>query len=165
MKDKANYGWIELTKLDELDNHPIAGVKFEIVLGDNVVETLTTNAQGYAKSKDLVCGTYTVREKDNPTGYVEEISVTDSKVTPLKVNSLTFKNRPIQGKIRIFKSDELTKEALADAEFTVTRISGLPSHNGEGDGDVVAVMVTGTDGIAETELLTYGKYRDRKSVV
>ena len=165
VKDKANYGWIELTKLDELDNHPIAGVKFEIVLGDNVVETLTTNAQGYAKSKDLVCGTYTVREKDNPTGYIEEISVTDSKVTPLKVNSLTFKNRPIQGKIRIFKSDELTKEALADAEFTVTRISGLPSHNGEGDGDVVAVMVTGTDGIAETELLTYGKYRVEETVV
>ena len=165
VKDKANYGWIEVTKLDELDNHPIAGVQFEILRGNDVVTTITTDSRGYAKSGDLVCGTYTVREKSNPTGYVSEISVTEKTVTPLNTASVTFKNTPIQGKIRIVKSDELTKEALAGAEFTVTRISGLPSHNGEGDGEVVAVMITGADGIAETDLLTYGKYRVEETVV
>ena len=43
--------------------------------------------------------------------------------------------------------------------FTVTRISGLPSHNGEGDGEIVAVITSGKDGTAETPLLTWGEYQ------
>ena len=163
--DEENYGWIELNKLDELDRHPIAGVQFEIVLGETVKETVTTDANGYAKSGRLVCGTYTVREKANPTGYVNVLSAESGQVKKLETATLSFKNMPIQGKIRIIKSDELTKEKLTGAEFTVTRISGLPSHNGEGNGEVVAVITTDDDGIAETELLTYGKYQVEETVV
>lgn len=61
--------------------------------------------------------------------------------------------------MRIRKLDELTGEALPGAEFTVTRISGLPSHNGEGDGEVVAVITTDANGIAVTPLLPYGVYQ------
>lgn len=43
--------------------------------------------------------------------------------------------------------------------FTVTRISGLPSHNGENDGEVVAVITSGEDGTAVTPLLTWGEYQ------
>ncbi len=39
-------------------------------------------------------------------------------------------NMPIQGMIRIIKTDSETGKRLPGAVFTVTRISGLPSHNG-----------------------------------
>ena len=47
---------------------------------------------------------------------------------------------------------------LPGAVFTVTRVSGLPSHNGEDVGEIVAVITTGKDGTAETPLLTWGEY-------
>lgn len=72
---------------------------------------------------------------------------------------------PIQGVIRIVKTDSETGNGLPGAEFTVTRISGLPSHNGEGDGDVVAVITTDENGIAQTPLLTWGEYEIVESVV
>ena len=57
-----------------------------------------------------------------------------------ETTDLSATNQPIQGRIQIIKWDQLTKEALAGAEFTITRISGLPSHGGSQDGEVVAVM-------------------------
>ena len=47
----------------------------------------------------------------------------------------------------------------------MTRISGLPSHNGEGDGEVVAVITTDENGIAQTPLLTWGEYEIVETVV
>ena len=76
-----------------------------------------------------------------------------------KTTNLSAVNRPVQGKIRITKTDQLTKEALAGAEFTMTRLSGLPSHNGLGDGEVVAVITTDVNGVAVSPLLTWGTYR------
>ena len=72
---------------------------------------------------------------------------------------LSVTNQPIQGVLRIRKLDELTGEALAGAEFTITRISGLPSHNGDGDGEVVAVITSDAEGVAVSPLLTYGLYK------
>lgn len=72
---------------------------------------------------------------------------------------MTVTNQPIQGYIRIVKSDELTGEALAGAAFTITRVSGLPSHNGSNDGKVVAVITTDANGVATSPLLTWGTYR------
>ena len=65
---------------------------------------------------------------------------------------------PIQFKIRILKTDALTQEPLPGAEFTVKRISGLPSHNGAGDGEIVATLVTNDQGEAVTVPLTWGTY-------
>ena len=74
-------------------------------------------------------------------------------------------NMSIQGVIRIVKTDSETGNGLSGAEFTVTRISGLPSHNAEGDGEVVAVITTDENGIAQTPLLTWGEYEIVETVV
>lgn len=76
-----------------------------------------------------------------------------------EVITRTVTNKPIQGKVRIVKTDSETGKGLPGAVFTVTRISGLPSHNGEGDGEIVAVITSGKDGTAETPLLTWGEYQ------
>ena len=77
----------------------------------------------------------------------------------------TVTNMPIQSIIRIVKTDSETANGLPGAEFTVKRISGLPSHNGEGDSEVVAVITTDENGIAQTPLLTWGEYEIVETVV
>lgn len=156
-------GWIQLTKTDGMDGTTIAGVQFDIYendeYGNALAGTMTTDASGVATSPALRKGSYLVREHDAPTGYCAELIELTAEVKPAETTTLTVTNQPIQGKIRIVKTDELTGEVLSGAEFTVTRVSGLPSHNGMGDGEVVATIITDTGRIAETPLLTWGVYR------
>ena len=165
-ENEPTKGFIQIVKTDALDGRPIEGVQFDIVdAGGNVVGTMTTDANGAATSPALFKGQYTVREHENPTGYVAELAQQDAAVNPDETTYLGASNQPIQGRIRIVKRDQLTKELLAGAEFTVTRLSGLPSHQGAGDGEVVAVIATDADGVAETGWLTWGTYRVTESKV
>ena len=157
-------GRIVIEKLDELDRHPIAGVVFDIYEIDtngaegDLVASMTTDASGHAESPDLFSAEYLVKERTLPTGYTgtpwsERITVDmDQTITR------TVTNKPIQGLIRILKTDSETSKGLPGAVFTVTRISGLPSHGDDGIGEIVAVITSGKDGIAETPLLTWGEY-------
>ena len=164
--DKPKPGKISVTKTNSLDNTPIAGVEFEILnAAGQVVATIKTGADGKAVSGDLDIGAYKVREKNNPTGYVKDAVVKDAIVVSLKTTNIAVTNRPVQGKIRILKVDELTNKPLQGAEFTVKRLSGLPSHNGEGNGKVVATITSNAEGIAETGVLTYGEYEIVESKV
>ena len=159
VENEPTKGWIRLVKTDRLDGTPIAGVVFDILQNGRVVSSMTTGADGVTISEALNKGKYTVKEHANPTGYTNDLVALDCEVYSDVITRLTADNQPIQGSIRIVKRDELTGETLAGAEFTVTRISGLPSHNGSNDGEVVAVIVTDADGIAVTPLLTWGTYK------
>ena len=156
-------GWLKLTKTNSLDGHPIAGVTFNVYYyddyGSGLACTMTTDENGIAVSPALRKGRYLVQEEDEPVGYVHDLAELTAIVNPDETTELSVTNEPIQGILRIRKLDELTGEALAGAEFTVTRISGLPSHNGEGDGEAVAVITTDANGIAVTPLLPYGVYQ------
>ena len=166
VENEPTKGFIQIVKTDALDGRPIEDVQFDIVdAGSNVVGTMTTDANGAATSPALFKGQYTVREHENPTGYVAELAQQDTAVNPDETTYLGASNQPIQGRIRIVKRDQLTKGLLAGAEFTVTRLSGLPSHQGAGDGEVVAVITTDADGVAETGWLTWGTYRVTESKV
>ena len=164
-------GRIQITKKDVLDNHPIAGVQFDIYAVDakgnaaELVATMTTNAQGFAESPDLFPADYIVREHANPTGYEDVLWSETIPVGMDEIVTRTVTNQPIQGRIRIHKTDGETGNGLPGAVFTVTRISGLPSHNGEGDGEIVAVLTTDKNGVAETPLLTWGEYRIEETSV
>ena len=126
---------------------------------------MTTGEDGVALSEPLRKGSYIVREQDNPVGYVSELAEVDAVVFSDVITDISASNTPIQGKIRIIKKDQLTGEALSGAEFTITRVSGLPSHIGSNDGEVVAVITTDANGIAESPLLTWGMYRVEETVV
>ena len=162
-------GWLKLTKTNSLDSHPIAGVTFNVYYyddyGTGLACTMTTDENGVAVSPALRKGRYLVQEEDEPVGYVHDLAELTAIVNPDETTELSVTNEPIQGILRIRKLDELTGEALAGAEFTVTRISGLPSHNGEGDGEVVAVITTDAHGIAVTPLLPYGLYKVEETKV
>ena len=164
-------GRIRITKQDALDQHTIADVQFDIYSVDedgnaiDRVAQMTTNEQGIAESPDLFPADYIVREHANPTGYEDTLWSERITVGMDELVTRAVTNMPIQGVIRIVKTDSETANGLSGAEFTVTRISGLPSHNGEGDGEVVAVITTDENGIAQTPLLTWGEYEIVESVV
>ena len=164
-------GRIRILKQDELDQHVIAGVRFDIYSVDEAgnaadcVAQMTTNEQGIAESPDLFPADYIVMEHAAPTGYEETLWSEKITVGMDEIVSRTVTNRPIQGVLRIVKTDSETAKGLPGAQFTITRISGLPSHNGEGDGEVVAVITTDENGIAQTPWLTWGEYEVTETVV
>ena len=153
VENTPTQGKIQLTKTDQLDGTPIAGVVFDIYQGTTKVASMTTNAQGIAVSGPLPKGKYTVKESGLPTGYTGSLVSLDCEVKSDEITELKAANQPIQFKVKIVKSDALTKEPLAGAEFTITRKSGLPSHNGKGNGEVVATLTTDAKGEAVSDLL------------
>ena len=99
-----------------------------------------------------------MREVGAPTGY--KIAVNPSQTVTVAAGAtsdIRFENDRVNGKIRIVKRDALTKEALAGAVFTVTRLSA--AEGGGAVGEAVATLTTGADGTAETGWLQWGRYR------
>ena len=153
------YGAVRVSKTSADNGAVLSGTTFELMNGaGTVLATQTTGADGTARFDNLPAGGYTVREVGAPTGY--KIAVNPSQAVTVAAGATSdvrFENDRVNGKIRIVKRDALTKEALAGAVFTVTRLSAA-----EGDGAVgeaVAKLTTGADGTAETGWLQWGRYR------
>lgn len=161
----APMGGITVTKKDAATGAKLPGAVFELS-GNGESRTQTTGADGMARFENLQPGIYTVREIGAPEGYLlaspdaQQVTVAGGGTA-----SAVFANAQVTGSIRIVKRDSLTKEALAGAEFTITRVSGLPAHQGKDDGEVVAVLTTDAEGVALSPPLTYGTYRVEESKV
>ena len=153
------YGAIRVSKNSADNGAMLSGATFELMNASGaVVATQTTGADGTARFDNLPAGGYTVREVGAPTGY--KIADNPSQavtVAPGATSDVRFENDRVNGKIRIVKRDALTKEALAGAVFTVTRLSA--AEGGGAVGEAVATLTTGADGTAETGWLQWGRYR------
>lgn len=130
------YGYIELQKsnanagiTDGNSSYSLKGAQYGIYSGTTLVETLTTDKNGYAKSGDLEADTsYTIRELSASPGFAVdmnsyEVHVKSDAGSTLKVME-TPQNNPMD--LLLQKLDSDTKEAAAQgsaslqgAEFTV----------------------------------------------
>ena len=156
-------GAAAVTKTSASTGAPLAGAVFELVSGNAVIATQTTGADGVARFENLQPGVYTIREKSAPEGYLVSVPGEQSvTVTAGGTAHASFANAEITGKIRIVKRDSLTREALAGAEFTVTRLSAPAGATGVGDS---VVIVTDASGVAETGWLPWGRYRIEETTV
>ena len=153
------YGAVRVSKTSVDNGAMLSGATFELMNGaGTVLATQTTGADGTARFDNLPAGGYTVREVGTPTGY--KIAVNPSQTVTVAAGATSdvrFENDRANGKIRIVKRDALTKEALAGAVFTVTRLSA--AEGGGAVGEVVTTLTTGADGTAETGWLQWGRYR------
>ena len=131
-------GAIEVTKVDEGTEAPLAGAEFQLwadndesgdfTEGDTVIEdTLkTTGEDGKAKWTDLAWGYYLVQEVTPPTGY----ALSDPAIQAAVINAaldggtveLTFANPRLPGAIEVIKVDDnqtpmgnVTFELFSDA--------------------------------------------------
>ena len=160
------YGAIVVAKTSASSGAALSGAVFELLNSAGaVLQSQTTGADGSATFSNVQAGTYTVREKNAPQGY--QVSIQSSQtvtVTAGATSRISFANAPIQGRIRIVKTDSLTHEPLAGVQFIITRLSAPPSANGAGVGETI-LLTTNEQGAAETGWLDYGRYRIEETAV
>ena len=132
----------------------LKGAEYEVRdQAGNVVETLITDKKGYAKTKELPIGNYTVKETKASNGYL-----LDEKEYPIKGEAKDEENRVflyktksketvIRGDVELIKlrenenEDEDTLHGLEGVEFTFTSKT---------TGKTVAKIVTDKNGYATT---------------
>lgn len=138
---------IKIIKVDK-DNKEVKleGVKFEVIDSkNNVVETLTTNKNGEAITKQLpIDEQYKVRETSTKNEYVLSEKVETITLKENEIKTLTFENEKKKGQIKIIKVDEDNNEIKLDGvTFEI-----LDSKN-----NVVDTITTDKNGEATTKKL------------
>ena len=141
-------GKLKIIKVDESDS-PIAGVKFNILDKNNkVIDTIVTDKDGIAISKELEKGTYYYQEVEAPDNVVMDTQKYEFSLT--ENNQVVIKkviNELIEGKLKIIKVDENDKP-LAGVKFNIL----------DKDGNIIDTIVTDENGIAESKELEKGTY-------
>ena len=171
-----NIGYGELIKTDESSGVKLSGAVYGIYADsgcNNLVQTMTTDSNGYAKSAALVAGTYYVKEITAPKGYVFSGKVHTLTVKAGQTTGISATDKEQLGAITIYKEGEVLsswngsnftyeKKKLPGATFKVT--AGADIYKADGTkvynaGDVVAEsLTTGTDGQVVLSDLHLGTY-------
>lgn len=171
-----NIGYGELYKKDEASGVNLAGAVYGIYSDSsckNLVQTITTDKNGYAKSGALVAGTYYMKEITAPNKYVVSDKVHTLQVKAGKTTTVNATDKEQLGAITIYKEGEVltgwngsnfTYETrkLPGATFKVT--AGADIYKADGTkvynkGDLIAEnLVTGNDGKVLLSNLHLGTY-------
>lgn len=145
----------------------LAGAVYGIYKGDELVDTYTTDENGYFKTKEYVCGdNWTIREISASEGYLLDETVysvgAEVKNYTVEKNTvkMTVKEDVIKGKISIIKhSDDGTTQIETPeqgAEFEVyLKSAGSFEAAKESEKDY---LVCDKNGFDKTKLLPYGIY-------
>lgn len=145
----------------------LAGAVYGIYKGDELVDTYTTDENGYFKTKEYVCGdNWTIREILPSEGYLLDDTVysvgAEAKNYTVENNAvkMTVKEEVIKGKISLIKhSDDGTTQIETPeegAEFEVyLKSAGSFEAAKESEKDY---LVCDENGFDETKLLPYGIY-------
>lgn len=174
--NKKNPGYIELYKKDTVTGVVLKDAVFGIYSNKactTLVETLTTNSKGYAKSSALDSQTYYVKEITAPFKYVINTTVHTVVVEPEKTAMVNATDKEQKGKITIYKEGEVLKSwngtafvyetrKLPGATFKITAAEDIYSGDGTkkySAGDLVTGnRKTGSDGSVMVSDLYLGKY-------
>lgn len=125
---KQPLGWVELRKSDanpsitqNNPNYSLKGAKYGIYKSGTLVETLVTDEKGYAKSGELLEGTYTVKEISASKGYAldtkgHNVSVMADKTITAKVKEVP-QNNPMN--LVLEKTDAETQKHEAQGKATL----------------------------------------------
>ncbi len=128
IKNDVIKGKIQIVKVDkENEEVPVEGAIFDVIADDvfgvktgTKVDTITSDKDGFAYTKDLRAGRYKIVETFAPEGYWQSdkeyfVDVTEHG----KVYVRYISNEPIQAKLRVLKTDGKEKYPLADAKFKI----------------------------------------------
>ncbi|MEG2712411.1 MAG: SpaA isopeptide-forming pilin-related protein, partial [Clostridia bacterium] len=144
-------GGIKIVKVDDF-KAPIAGVKFEILNADRVlVDTLITDANGSANSKELVAGNYTYREVYAPSSVIMDTKEYSFNVTSTNLVEKYIINNRIKGNLKIVKTED-NNAPLKDVTFEILNKDRV----------VVDTITTNAIGIATSKYLSLGSYTYRE---
>ena len=144
----------------------LAGAVYGIYRDGELVDTYTTDENGYFKTKEYVCGNYTVQEISPSEGYLLDETVysvgAEAENYSIEHNpiSMTVTEDVLKGKISIIKhSDDGTTQIETPevgAEFEVyLKSSGSYEAANDSEKDY---LVCDENGYAQTKMLPYGIY-------
>ena len=141
-------GSLKITKVDDKDT-PIANVKFDILdESKNVVDTITTDENGVAVSKDLLPGTYYYKEVEVPDGYIMDSTEYEFKLNNEgELKAVKVVNYPEKGKLQITKYDS-NGATLEGVKFDIL----------DENKNVVDTITTDENGVAVSKDLPVGTY-------
>ena len=168
----------ELNQANSQGDATLEGTIIDIYNSENqVVETLTTDALGKAKTADdaLLAGNYKAKERKAPDGYLnngiteQSFSIDENNTKIVLTGDKAIKNNPIRGGVKIKKDDNETgsnPQGNADLKDTIIDIYNRSAKAVMVGGklyqkdEIVATLTTNDDGIAQTsnDFFPYGKY-------
>lgn len=175
VKTKA-VGYGEIIKRDSSTGTVLANAVYGIYRDKSctdLVEKLTTDKKGYAKSSALDVGTYYVKEIKAPENYVISLTVSNLEVKADKVTTLTVTDKGQKGNLVIYKEGQVLTGwngtdfvyetgYLSGAEFMVKAGENIYCADGKkkyAKGDIVAKsLMTGADGKVTLDNLELGTY-------
>ena len=151
IKNIVNYyekSTFTIIKVDE-NEIPLQGITFDILDSNkNVIDTIVTDENGVAKSKELSLGTYYYQETKVPDGLVLDNHLYEFEVTGYGQNVIkNMINYYVRGKFQIIKRG-LDGKVLAGARFNIL----------DENQNIIDTIQTGENGIAISDDLIYGKY-------
>lgn len=157
--NQRRLAYLELTKLRDDTDAPIGGISFKIsqtAAMDSVIQTITTDASGYAKSAaiNIPAEGYTVYVQEvSPDGYVPDDTIYAVKLYSDRiavVNAGPIYNTPT--KVELSKTDLVTGKEIPDAKMRLWEIVQLGSMTAR-----QIVTVTTEDGQTGTSWITTGE--------
>ena len=144
----------------------LAGAVYGLYLDGKLIDEYTTDENGYFKTKEYICGNYTIQEISPSEGYLlNETSYpvgAEAKNYTIEHNpiSMTVTEDSVKGKISILKhSDDDENEVVnleKGAEFEIyLKSAGSYANAKVSEKDY---LITDENGFAETKLMPYGVY-------
>ena len=156
------------------EERALAGMRAEVVAAEDIldpsndgmviypagtlVDTVTTDENGEALSKELSLGTYEIREVRAPDGYVlsdevktVELTYEDQETAVVYSEVQTITNERQKVKVTATKQDADTQEYLAGAQISLYANRKVYNYDGEvilQPNDRIATAVTNADGEA-----------------
>lgn len=167
------YGYIQVNKKDKNTKEVLSGAKIGIYTDSackNLVEAITTKADGTAKSKLIYPNTtYYLKEIEAPANYVLMTSVQTGYVSPGQTTEVVLENKPNTAQVEISKIDHNTGKIVTkeDTTFTLyewstnTNTWEKPTHMhtntvagtaNDGKGAILTQKTTGTKGTYTTTI-------------
>ena len=141
-------GKLVITKVDDA-NKPLANVTFEIYDEEGyVMDTITTDENGKASSKNLDYGTYYFKEISAPEGYIMDETLYRFKLDEEnRTFYTTVTNERYKGSLLIVKTDEDN-----------TPIEGVKFNILDENKEVITTIETNEKGLAGVQNLPLGTY-------
>lgn len=163
--NKIIQGTLKVVKYsNRVENKKLAGATFEVyqtadrngAITERLVDTIITDQNGEATTKNLDYGEYYVVETIAPTGYNKDEThyPFDIKVEAIQIQKDVY-DKPIDGKVKLIKSSNRNNELLKGAIFEIHRTTDI---DGNSIDVVVGTLETDEHGEATSELLEYGDY-------
>ena len=146
-------GKIELHKTDAENGQGIEGIQFGVFDSNNKqIDTLTTDVNGVAYSRDLRMGKYTVKELGTKPEYLLNTKVFDVTLTDHKeVVKVDVTNIPVKGYVDLYKVDfDENNKPIEGAEFTLFADKECTKP--------LETLVTDAKGYSKSKAYRYGKY-------